>query len=354
MRPTIATIEIGFGTTTIVKAEGCDYEIRTFPSIPVKINTDVKLGEGVLDSRRVITVEVDGLTYEVGEDVACSLASRSFRQLSAEGFIESVRYKTLLLGSLKMIGVEHIDVLVLGLPVSMLYRKDELINLATGIHDLGEFSVKVDKVLVFEQPLGALLSYIRSGGNDRFKDIQGKNILTVDPGYLTLDWLCTSGLKPNRNRSGACDSGMSKVLSAVAESLKSQFMQNNAFRKMKDINHELVDQAFISGKLKLFGMAMDFPINTEPHFDVNSAINAITTDAVSTVVNNVGDGQDLDLILISGGPAAVYFPAVKAAFPYHSIEIVDGTLTAVARGLQTAGEQWLRAALARGDYELQS
>ncbi|MGI2187307.1 hypothetical protein ACROAG_09880 [Shewanella oncorhynchi] len=94
---------------------------------------------------------------------------------------------------------------------------------------------------------------------------------------------------------------------------------------------------------------MAFPV-CEHQFDVTSAITATCDEAITSVVNVVGDGQDIDLILVSGGAASVYLGAIKKAFPHHKIEVVIDPLTSVARGLQTAGEQYIKGALARGEF----
>jgi plasmid segregation protein ParM len=349
----IVTVEIGYGTTTVVANTDEGKFIRTFPSIPVPVKRNASIGEGVLERRAVVEVPVNGVYYEVGEDVAKVQAARSSRVLNTDVYITSDRYMALLKGGLKMLPTNKIDVLVLGLPVSVMSRKDELIKIVQGEHDLGDRKVNVNRVLVFEQPLGALLSYIREGGNERFKEVHDQSILAIDIGYLTCDFLVTKGLKPNRNRSDDCDLGMSRVLDAVATTLKDVLIKSPTFAKMKDINVELIDEGFMTGKLKLYGQEMSFPANVNndlPTFDMTSSINTVTNSAVSKIIDKVGDGQDIDLIIVAGGSAHIYMPAIKSAFPAHKVILLGNSVTAVATGLQTAGEQFSKAALARGDW----
>lgn len=350
----IVTVEIGYGTTTVVANTDNGPFIRTFPSIPVSVKQSSTIGEGVLDKRAVVEVPVNGGVYEVGEDVAKVQSARSSRVLNTESYITSDRYMALLKGALKMLPSADIDVLVLGLPVSVMHRKDELIALVNKKHDLGSGrQVEVKRTLVFEQPLGALLSYIREGGNDRYREIQNLSILTIDVGYLTVDFLVTKGLKPNRNRSDDCDLGVSRVLEATATALKNEMVKMERFKKIKDVNVELIDDAIITSKLRIFGQEMDFPVNKRegtPAFDMNPAINAITNSAVSMIVDKTGDGQDIDLIIVAGGSANIYLPAIKNAFPAHQVIVLQNSITAVATGLQTAGEQYSKAAIARKEW----
>lgn len=350
----IVTVEIGYGTTTVVANIDGDLFIRTFPSIPVPVNQLSAIGEGVLDKRAVCEVPVNGRIYEVGEDVAKVQSARSSRVLNTESYITSDRYLALLKGALKMVPTSKVDALVLGLPVSVMHRKDELIELVTKTHDLGNGrKVEVVRTLVFEQPLGALLSYIREGGNERYREIQDLSILTIDVGYLTVDFLVTKGLKPNRNRSDDCDLGVSRVLEAVSTTLKNEMIKVDRFQKIKDVNIELIDDAIITSKLRIFGQEMDFPVNKRegtPEFDMLPTINAVTNSAVSKIVDKVGDGQDLDLIIVAGGSAKIYMSAIKNAFPAHQIILLQDSITAVAKGLQTAGEQFSKAAIARNEW----
>ncbi|MGI2187305.1 hypothetical protein ACROAG_09870 [Shewanella oncorhynchi] len=215
----IVTVDVGYGTTTSVHKNATgEYEIKTFPSVPIPVKSDINLGISG-EERDVVTVDVNGITYEIGADVTASSA-RNVRVLNTESFLTSDRYKALLLGSLSFIGSGDlvIDVLVLGLPVSVLSRKNELIKIYTGTHDIsgsGKRKISIKSVLVFEQPLGALMSYLREGGTERYMACKNLNILVIDPGYLTLDFITSTGIKVNKNRSGDSETGMSKVISAV-------------------------------------------------------------------------------------------------------------------------------------------
>lgn len=344
----VVTVDVGYGTCTLVapKKGSNGYLIKTFASTPAQMKTSVDLSDGVTDERDLVSLNVDGSWYEVGPDVQSSLSGRSMRILNTEGFVTSSRYKALMLGSLLMSGISEIDVLVLGLPVSVVQRKDELIKMAVGEHDLGHGrKINVKNVYVFEQPLGALLSYIRARSitenADVYRQLQNETILTLDPGYLTFDFLVSKGLKIDRQLSDDVECGMSKVLSAVEVSLREQLTQTD-LGAVKAISTESLDQGFVTGKIKLFGREMLFPISNSPKYDVTDAVRAVTNEAVQAVVNVVGDGQRIDRIIVSGGPANVYLPSIKQAFPNHRIDIIPSSLTAVARGLQTAGEQYLR------------
>lgn len=346
----VHSIEIGYGTTSVVTASNNNsFVVRTFPSVPVPVKSQTQnLGADVLSAKKTVTVPVGDNLYEIGEDVHSSSDPRSTRVLNTEGYIDSERYKALFLGSLKMIPEDEIGLLVCGLPVSVMPRANELKELVEGEHDLGNGrKVTVKSAWIIAQPLGGLLAYAREGGQERFKEMKNENLLVVDPGYLTVDWLVTRGLQANENRSGDFQGGMSKILEKVADAAYKVFQKDERFKRIKDVNVELIDQAFITGKLKMFGRSMDFPIHEgdefTPAFDFTDAINAVTEDAVSALVNRVGDAQDLDRIILVGGPALLFKFALEKAFPNHQIQVLNDCLRANIFGFQEGGEQRSRA-----------
>ena len=345
----VRALEVGYGTVSVVTNCDNDFTIRTFPSIPVPVTHNKKsLGGDILSSRKTVTVPIGDNNYEVGEDVHSSADPRSTRVLNTESFIDSERYKALLLGALKMIPEDEVDVLVAGLPVSVMPRSADLKAIIEGKHYLGEGrTINIKSSWIIAQPLGGLLAYAREGGQKRFLDMKQQNLLVVDPGYLTVDWLVTRGLIANENRSGDFQGGMSKILSKVADAALKVFQSDPNFQRVTEINVELIDQAFITGKLKLFGRTMDFPINNgsdkTPSFDLTDAINSVTDEAMDALINNVGNGQDLDRIIVVGGPAKLYKSALERAFPNHEIQVLKDSLRANVIGFQEGGMQRAKA-----------
>ena len=85
--------------------------------------------------------------------------------------------------------VREIDLLVVGLPVSMLRaRKAELEKLAAGAHPVGGGrTVVVHRALALAQPQGALLDFTAQHG--KVDTIRSERSLVIDPGMRTFDWL---------------------------------------------------------------------------------------------------------------------------------------------------------------------
>ncbi|MBW8191384.1 hypothetical protein K0504_10070 [Neiella marina] len=341
----IRTVDVGFGTTTAV----CGYDehnqpiVRTFASIanPIEANKrDVTAGS--MSITRNVVVNVNGGTYEVGEDVSKTFDPRTARVLNS-GYINSDQYKALFLGALAMLDAPNgvIDLLVGGLPVSNMHRRAELEEMMKGTHQVGDRKIVVKNAWAVAQPLGGLIHYANDNGQDTFHALQSQTVLTVDPGYLTCDWMVTSGMVASDRRSGACDLGMSKILESCCDYAAPIF-------KVDKIYPDTIDGAFCSSNrhLKMKGRHYPFPVcegkdvegnDVSVRYDFRDQIARVCREAATMITNAVGDGQDIDLIIVTGGPAQVYLRALQDVFPDHKIEIVKNHLCAIALGMQVAG-----------------
>ncbi|WP_299021016.1 hypothetical protein [uncultured Photobacterium sp.] len=335
----IFAIDVGFGTTAVVdNINGHDSSVRSFASraVPVSYGKRNALTGGVLQERESIVVRVDGIDYEVGPDVADIGAASEVRTLN-DSYITSSRYKALLLGALAHCKFDYIDMLVGGLPISNLGRSDELKAMMIGKHKIGNRTIIVKDARVIPQPLGALMHFAKHRAHHEKSDMMAvlarKTWLTADPGYGTFDYLTCNGVVPDDSRSDAHPFGHGRILADCCEYLSQIF----GF----DINVEVVDKAFRTGSLNVFGHSYDFPGTSgdDISFDVTPIIEKITSDAVDAMKNKVGNGVDIDEILVSGGPAELYLPAIEKAYPKHKVSLIDNHGVAVALGMGEIARQ---------------
>lgn len=345
MSAVIRALEVGFGTTSLVKnvVEG-QPELMTFPSLVSQVDKNKSSINAGINKRNTVTVDVDGTSYEVGPDAGLAAGKKTARVLNSS-YVNSQQYKALLFGSLVYMNVDVIDLLVLGLPVDNWKRKEELKNFVVGEHVIGGRKFIIKDVWVIVQPMGGLLQHANSLGQEGYNEMRDMTVLSVDPGYGTFDFCVSNGLKVNESLSDGFDLGMSAVLDAVSKNLK------NVFSTLGDINIERIDEAFWknNGFIRLAGKKYPFPIcrgqdvNGNPvpvEFDVTRAIEEVTDSAITTMVNKVGNGADIDKIILMGGPAKVYLPALKRAYPSHDIEVLDEGLQAVCKGMFLGGKQF--------------
>jgi plasmid segregation protein ParM len=337
----IRAIEIGYGTTSFTKGiKNGNPIVETFSSnVALKNGSDLS---GGLSRKNTIDIEIDGDVYEVGPD-AHLLTDRTTSRALTNKYIDTQQYKALFKGALAMMGEATIDLLVLALPVNNMKRTDELKRFAIGTHRVGNQSITVKDVWVLCQPLAGFLSYANTLGQDGFNELSESNVLCLDFGYSTADWLVTRGLKINYKKSGAVNMGMSTILETCVEHLS----QVEGFKHLDDITFDLVDAAFFKhkGKLKISGKAYEFPVHDDKNgvsYDCESVIKQITSNCLQEVRNSVGAGADIEKIIVMGGGHQAYLSAIKENYAHHEIVVVDDPLTAVCTGMYFGGIQFFQ------------
>lgn len=341
----IRAIEIGFGTLSYIESvKDGKPVIKTFTSIVAPSDASGRDFSGGLNKRNTISVEVDGEFYEVGPDAGLLTNRRTTRVLN-NSYTDSYQFKALLLGALGLMNEPVIDVLGLGLPVNNFEKAADVKRAVIGEHTINGKKVLVKDALVLPQPYGGLIAYANSIGQAGLNTLRGKTILSIDPGYGTLDWIQTKGLAFNDLKTEGRDMGMSSVLEAVASGLKP------AFPTMGQIPLSIIDEAFWleKGILKIAGTRYPFPIcegidadgnKVNVRFDVTKEIRQATRAAISEVRNSAREGAEVELILLMGGPHQVYLDELKLAYPAHKIIIVDNPLIAICEGLYIASVQY--------------
>lgn len=328
MSTTVRSIDVGYGNTKYVCArpKGGEISCRLFPSL-VSRSFGHDLSDGVIAKRDTVIVEVDGNRYEVGPDVELALRTHSSRVLHRD-FVDTPEYLALLRGALAYMRLPVIDLLVVGLPVSWLAMKSSALKeRLTGEHPAGDAGVvRVEKVLVLAQPLGGFIDYALSSG--RYGQLRETRNLVIDPGFFTVDWVLARGVQPISERCGSYPGGTSAVLSKFADSLgKEQGLE---------LDDPLVlDRALRTGRLSLYGR--EIPVAR--HL---AAARCLADEAATAVANGVGDGRDIDAIVLVGGGAELFRPALGRRFPRHLLHVVPDPVFANVRGFQRAGGELMR------------
>src|SRR5512134_3274438 len=118
----VRAIDTGYGMTKFTLTAGPEPVCRSFPSIATRQKDTV--GEGVLDAIDTVTLAIDGSCYEVGPDAHLARGRERARILHAD-YTTSPEYRALTLGALAYMEVESIDLLVLGLPVSLMANRSQ-------------------------------------------------------------------------------------------------------------------------------------------------------------------------------------------------------------------------------------
>ena len=341
VNPVVRSVDVGYGNVKFVTGHQRGQEVicSLFPSVAPQASGAPDLGAGVLQKFNTVVVEVNGVKFEVGKD-AEHVQDASFGRVLDRAYPTTDTYMALLRGALYYMGEPEIESLVLGLPVNTLDDfKAHLEKAVPGVHAVPNIrrnvdakadpvlKVNVKSVRVFPQPLGAFFDHaIRK---QLFNQMKAQTNLIVDVGYFTVDWLMTHGLKTIKPRSGAHSGGMSAILAAIGEAMGRD-------HKTQITSHHRLDEAIRGGsnKLRIFGKEEDIsrymPIG-----------KAKAREFLSIMVNKVGDGADIDNIILSGGGSSFFLDLMQERFPKHEIVIAKDPVFANVRGFQLAGEEML-------------
>lgn len=283
----------------------------------------------MFQKRKTQRVLVNGVLYEVGPDASLA-QDASYRRTLDDDFCLTGAYKALALGALAYMNVDFVDVLVVGLPVHIVTKHaDALAATLTGVHfisghDATPREIEVAHVVVMPQPIGTFFDHVIS--NNLYGHMKSQTNLVIDPGFYTFDWVVSHGAKPNSSRSGATTGGMSAVLAAIAESLSKEI-------GCEIPDHSRIDDAIRTGTNPRY-LQREWPMAEHLRIGKDKARNL-----VATMANKVGNGVDLDNIIIGAGGAEFFLGPVKEKFPNHELVVAKEPIYSNVRGFLYAGEQ---------------
>lgn len=327
MKKIVRALDLGWGYTkySVLDSLTQEIEYKAFPSLAPR-HTGLGLSLDILGGRDTVVVDVDGTQYEVGPDSVDLDSSDASRNLN-DAYIHTEQYKALFFGALAYMKEPVIDLLVVGLPLSNMQAAPKLRELVVGKHRINaQTLVEVKDALVVPQPLGGL--YHCLGLKDSIEALafmDEETNLIIDPGFLTFDFLFANGTRVVENRSGAHNGGVSKVLRAIAESLSAKF-------GIRYENLNAIDRALRKRKIRINGEVESL----EEHI---RSTRGILEAPVNYMRNLVGDGSDIDNIILLGGGSAIFKSTIERFYPKHDIILVEDSQLANVRGFQRIGEQ---------------
>ncbi|CAE6831144.1 hypothetical protein R69746_06506 [Paraburkholderia aspalathi] len=329
MKTSVFAVDVGYGNTKYAyRAASGTIAADMFPSLaPLSASRSLSgYGDSVLASRKVATIVIDEIEYEVGPDVALTAAYGNTGRALSNDFVLSDNYAALLAGAMHFAGVTHIERLVLGLPVHNMQKySDALKHRFTGDLEFGVARVRVDKVVVIPQPLGSLVS----ASSNRQKEFGRDSAhLVIDVGYFTTDWVYANGFTMDDKRSGGMPGGASQIYQRIAG-----LLARDQDEQVDDL--ERIDKALRERK-PFFYYGSD--IDLDPYLEKSQPLIA---GVVKEMQNNVGQLTNVRSIILSGGGAALYASAIRKAFPRVTLEVIDAPCLANAKGFLVVGEAGL-------------
>jgi len=350
----VRAIDVGYGATKFVTAprsNNGDLTCDFFPSVALPVTQSGLQSIG--RQADVYEVPVGDVNYLVGKEIALRQDKSKFGREIGNNFSSTPGYQALTKGALRYIGLPHIDVLSLGLPVNLFLmqeRVEELRNTYTGTIDLGQnHKVSVDRVMVYPQPMGgwldsasnirALNEVLKASGGREFSGadefINENNVLVVDPGEYTLDWLVMRQGVVKEDSSGArTDSGRYRILQDVASAL------NNTERiDVPESRYEELDHAVNNGKpFKLAGQLHDLT-------KYKTVVDNTVSEQLRRMIPVLRGVEDtIDMIILVGGRSDLYIGELQKLFPNRPIYNPKNAIFSNVRGFQWSAEMFQKKA----------
>jgi plasmid segregation protein ParM len=326
MEPIVRAVDAGRGNVKfVVSDKGGDIQCSHFPAEVYPSETD-RSSNGFAGKRKTVGIPIDGLIYEVGPDVHLAADVFNAKVLQHDAYYQTSEHLALVRGALHYMRVDHIDLLIVGLPVATFkvpHCVAALEKKMKGKHAIGQGrSLTVRNVKVLAQPTGALMHYGKL--HNRWAELRKERSLIIDPGARTFDWIVTQGMQQIEGKSHSLNRGLFDVLQKIADGISMQ--TGTQFREL-----DLIDAALRGGK-KLTLFQRDYDI--APHLPM---ARKVPQHAVAEMLHYVGDASDIRNIIVVGGGAFFFRKAIKEAFPKHKIHELKDALYANVKGFQLAG-----------------
>jgi len=303
------------GLSNTRTARNPELHYDAFPSVVVPSWKRPDTVPAINAGRRTALIEYDGHVYIVGPDARHELASSDFGRDLTNNYYTSHTYHALMRGALAFMGEERIDVLALGLPMDRFEHPEIIKSLQEHYQgktiDIGfGRKVEIGQVTINPQPFGGYISLgshlqainetfakypkAKIGPLKSIDEIRDLNVLIVDTGAYTLDWLFMSPRGPILSASSAANNaGRHRIVRRLYEQISQETGNKPPISILFDI-----DDAERTGKLiRIDGRTYDF---SEEKFQ--TTIEGAVRDSVGQMFEHLGGNVDrVDLIAVVGG-----------------------------------------------------
>lgn len=325
----VRAIDVGYGNTKYTLGdERGNLRCAHFPSQAYPGLMD-QTRDALGGHRKTVAIPLNGLFYEVGPEIA--LAGNAFRASHGhDSYVDTPEYLALMRAALRYMKVDKVDLLVVGLPVALYASKRmALERLATGRHEVapGRY-VTVSKALAVAQPQGALVQF--AAQSERLAQIGRQLNLVVDPGYRTFDWLVAAGMRLVPAKSHSINRGILDVVKAICRRVSADCGVD--YRDIDSVDVAMRNGANLTVGHQPYDLKTLMPITA-----------ATARQAVSTMIEWLGETREFDNIVLVGGGAGLFGHALREAFPRHKVHEVRDPIYANVKGFHRAGLDWLNA-----------
>ncbi|WP_234305591.1 ParM/StbA family protein [Diaphorobacter sp. J5-51] len=253
------------------------------------------------------------------------------RSLHAD-YSKTPSYKALMHAGMLMSGMNEIDVLVTGLPVSQFNdpaKRAELEKKFVGKHQITpKRSVNVNQVKVLAQPVGGLLDYIEQQDEEKtgFLVDDDARVLVVDPGFFSLDWVLVSNGQLQRQSSGTSLKASSVLLEQAARFIAEDYGATPSTESLENAVRNNKSSILIMGQRVQIELYIK---------KASEAMASVTADAIQKSLRI--ESVSPDVVVMVGGGATFFEKAVREAFSKLKVVMPKDPVFSPARGFWLMG-----------------
>lgn len=177
----------------------------------------------------------------------------------------------------------------------------------------------VGKVIVIPQPLGGL----RAHSGLQTEADNAKQSLVVDVGFNTFDWLIAKGSRPDMERSGSFEGGVSQLIREVSTHAGNEL-------GIGALDFLDTEKALATGQLSYKGKVYPFT-------KYRDIADAAATSVVNKFINAQKGNRGFDKIILTGGGAVFFEKALKKRFPSFELNLGADAVMDNVRGFYSFG-----------------
>lgn len=297
-------LDVGYG---YVKATAGRRLTTCFPSV-VGPAVDIKYHNDLIGNGRGMEVWGEGGRWFVG-DMARLQSPSPTSPRARKRDMNIIRLLTL--GAMFNLGIEGTVKLVTGLPVEWFTDKRQLEIGLRGPHSFmvnGESRhVNIGDVVIVPQPFGSFFRSVLSE-DGALTDPNGwarGRVGILDVGMYTSDYALSDALRYVEPRSGSIDKAMARVYELIREGL--------AHYHGREATLEDVERAVKEGSIPHQGGLIDIRDLAV------QAREAIGRSVIGKAQTLWGVGDDLAVVLVTGGGAPFFFEMAQAVYPHAQL-----------------------------------
>lgn len=291
-------------------------------------------------ARRTQMLKSDDNTYQVGSGFLVMVNDEEwvagvspgdipgFTRTMDKDYPKSPEYLALFRAALSRVGAPVVDQLVIGLPVFQFKDDSQRLDLQKrleGRHYIRpDLVVDVRSVRVIAQPAGAIGHHMsvqpalppeeRIGPDDV--------VLIVDPGHFSIDWVVfRRGF--DTNAAGSTSTAGESIVQAAAAALSQEYGV--------EVKVPRLERAILSGQSVVSASKVEIPFGKALEEQASQIVEA-NLKVIRGSVRRVSESEGVDVVLLTGGSAKLFAPALAAKFPESRVIVTPDNVMANARG----------------------